>query len=65
MVEVKETCIYALQMAQALAAIHTRKMMHRDLKPANFVVSRETIKLLDFGLAKIIERIDFRLPASS
>jgi serine/threonine protein kinase len=52
-------------MAQALAAIHTRKMMHRDLKPANFVVSRETIKLLDFGLAKIIERIDFRLPASS
>lgn len=43
---------YALQMARALAAVHSEGMMHRDLKPANFVVSGRLIKLLDFGLAK-------------
>lgn len=46
---------YALQIAEAVGAIHATRMVHRDLKPANFVVKRNgAVKLLDFGLAKVL-----------
>jgi serine/threonine-protein kinase len=46
---------YALQMAQAVATVHSSGMIHRDLKPANFIVSLSgAVKLLDFGLVKIV-----------
>ena len=52
----KVACQLAIQIADALQAVHERGILHRDLKPANIMVcGDQRVKVMDFGLAKIAE----------
>ena len=58
-IAVDDAVAIARQIAEALEAAHERGVVHRDLKPANIKLRPDgTVKLLDFGLAKMLQTDD-------
>jgi eukaryotic-like serine/threonine-protein kinase len=55
-IPIDESLLIAKQIAEALEAAHEQGVIHRDLKPANIKIRSDgTVKVLDFGLAKLNE----------
>jgi serine/threonine protein kinase len=57
------------EVCEVIGAAHARNVVHRDLKPSNFLLhrlgpGRSQVKVFDFGLAKILDRVGDRLTST-
>lgn len=55
--EIPEALQLAVEITQALAHAHGKGVVHRDLKPANVMVSDGHAKVMDFGIARVLDTV--------
>ncbi len=55
--EIPEVLQLATEITQALAHAHGKGVVHRDLKPANVMVSQGHAKVMDFGIARVLDSV--------
>ena len=51
----EQTLRFGVEIADALDKAHRQGIVHRDLKPGNVMLTKSGVKLLDFGLAKVLD----------
>jgi serine/threonine protein kinase len=61
---VEDSVEIAAQIAEGLAAAHARGVVHRDIKPGNLMVTRDGVRILDFGLARLADSAQLTLAGS-
>ena len=64
-IPIREALSIGKQIAEGLEVAHKRGVIHSDLKPANIKLRADgTVKILDFGLAKVLDAVDANSAAS-
>jgi serine/threonine protein kinase/Flp pilus assembly protein TadD len=57
---------YAIQISIGLSKAHEKGIVHRDIKPSNIIITEDnTVKILDFGLAKLSSQIQLTKESST